>query len=182
MNTTVVPIKMNIVHSDDVRAEVTGSINDQTQNDAVWAEILSRCQSSLAKGVDTLLDATNVDTIRRRTFVNQLPPCRLRLKTFFINENAARNRIAKDLKDGKERSKVPDKILNGMMKKFKESLKELPCEGWKPFVEEEYLESLLMLVGDDDDVEKTIQNEDDDNDDDGGELKQKAMGIPLLGE
>jgi predicted kinase len=125
--------KFTIIHSDEVRAELTGNINDQTQNDLVWATILARVQESLRKGVHTILDATNVDTIRRRTFVNQLPPCRLRLKVFFVKESVAKSRIAKDLKEGKDRSAVPDKVLCFMMKKFKESLIRLPEEGWRTF-------------------------------------------------
>jgi predicted kinase len=127
-----------IVHSDDVRRELTGDINDQSQNDAVWAEVLLRVQAALAAGTHTILDATNVDTIRRRTFVKQLPPCRKRVKMLFVGERVARGRIARDLREGKSRSAVPDKILSAMQKKFSESLLTLPHEGWRPFSEEEF--------------------------------------------
>lgn len=125
--------QFTLVSSDDVRRTLTGSINNQFQNDAVWAEISKRVIDSLKSGNNTLLDATNLDTEKRRQFIFNLPPCRLRIKIFHASRSATRSRIAADLKSGVDRAAVPEKVLEIMHRRFPETLLAIQREPWRPF-------------------------------------------------
>jgi predicted kinase len=120
-----------VVSSDDVRRQLTGSVDDQSRNAEVWDVVLNRCQGLLEKGRNVILDATNTSTEKRRRFVKQLPKCQRFLKVFPINKSIAKGRIARDIEQGIDRAKVPDSAIDVMFRQFQDSLVAVRDEGWK---------------------------------------------------
>lgn len=120
-----------IVSSDDIRLDLTGSVDDQNRNADVWETVLARCTEALSNGRNVILDATNLQTERRRRFLQQLPTCRRYLKIFPIHKSIAKHRIERDLAARKVRSATPDNIIDLMARQFQESLTAVKDEGWK---------------------------------------------------
>lgn len=119
-----------IVSSDEIRRQLTGSVNDQSRNDEVWEVVLNQVVGHLKMGRNVILDATNVRSDHRRTFVRQLPPCNKYLKVIAITKAIAKNRISKDVAAGVDRSTVPDVIMEKMYASFLESQMAVKDEGW----------------------------------------------------
>jgi predicted kinase len=126
---TVTPF--SLVSSDDVRRSITGDINDQTQNTAVWRAITERTASSLNAGTNVVLDSTNCETAKRRTLLRALPECRLCLRVFPIHAAVARQRISRDVATGVDRANVPPRAVDQMHRHFNESLTMIRDEGWQ---------------------------------------------------
>ena len=121
-----------IVSSDDVRKQLcNGDINDQSRNAEVWEVVLNQVQGLLKSGRNVLLDGTNTHTDRRRRFVKQLPPCKRYLKVFQVHRSIAKDRIARDLQSGVERSNVPDSVLDRGCKELAESMEAVRDEHWR---------------------------------------------------
>ena len=120
-----------IISSDDVRKSLTGSVDDQSRNAEVWEVVLAKCQASLKAGRNVILDGTNTNTVKRRRFVSELPPCIRSLKMFSINKTVAKTRIEKDLAVGVERSSVPDSVIDRIYRQYTEAVSLIHDEGWK---------------------------------------------------
>ena len=60
-----------IVSSDEIRKELLGDINDQSQNARVFEEVEKRVKEGLLKG-NVIYDATNIDYKKRRAFLQKL--------------------------------------------------------------------------------------------------------------
>ena len=120
-----------IVSSDEIRLNITGSIDDQNSNTKVWEVVLADCVEALNSGCNVILDATNLQTERRRRFLHQLPCCTRYQKLFPIHKSVAKHRIEKDLAAGKVRSATPDSIIDLMARQFQDSLAAVREEGWK---------------------------------------------------
>lgn len=119
-----------IISSDDIRRQVTGSINDQSRNAEVWEVVLNQVQGALRAGKNVILDATNTSAEKRRKFIAALPPCNRYLKVMTINKTIARQRISRDLAEGIERAVVPDAIIELMYRRLNESMLSIRDEGW----------------------------------------------------
>jgi len=61
-----------VVHaSDDIRAELFGSVQNQQQNDKVFSTLHSRVVSDLKDGKNVIYDATNINYKRRKSFLDR---------------------------------------------------------------------------------------------------------------
>ena len=60
--------EVEIISSDEIRAELLGDVNDQTQNDKVFAEVKRRAIEAIKNYKNVIIDATNV-TIKDRASV-----------------------------------------------------------------------------------------------------------------
>lgn len=60
-----------IVSSDEIRQELLGDINDQTQNGKVFEEVEKRIKEGLLNG-NVIYDATNINYKKRRAFLQKL--------------------------------------------------------------------------------------------------------------
>lgn len=120
-----------LISSDDIRLQLTGSVDDQTKNAEVWEVVLNHVQSALKAKQNVILDATNTSTDKRRQFVRQLPPCNRYLKVFSIPKAIAKLRIAKDLEKRIVRAATPDAVIDVMQRQFTDSLTAVKDEGWK---------------------------------------------------
>ncbi len=107
-----------IVCPDNIREELTGDISDQTQNAKVWYLAKQRTIDNLKSGKNVILDATNVDSKQRRSFIQGLPTTDLKAKLFPVDPKEAKRRIKKALERGEDRSAVPDAIVDKQYQKF----------------------------------------------------------------
>ncbi|MFO8017686.1 MAG: ATP-binding protein [Promethearchaeia archaeon] len=110
--------KFNIVCPDLIRKEVTGRISDVSQDDLVWDIAKNRVTDALKKGMNVVLDATNVNQKDRRKFVKTLPPHQLFAKRFEVSPKTAKKRIQKDIESQKDRSHVPQDVVDSMHEQF----------------------------------------------------------------
>jgi len=124
-------VPYTIVCPDAIRQSFTDDVSDQSQNILVWQEAKNRTTCRLERGRNIILDATNVNTTRRREFLQGLPPCRKMAKMFIVNPEEAYQRIKKDLDENKQRSKVPEEIVYRMYGEFQYTLKVIVSEGFE---------------------------------------------------
>ncbi len=123
----------HIESSDNIRKKLTGNVSDISRDKEVFEIAHKNISASLREGKHAALDATNVDHKRRKEFLEGLPPHRRRFKLIEADPKVAKERIKKDLEDGKDRSNVPDRVVDTSFKKLQEGLKHLEKEGFKPF-------------------------------------------------
>ena len=123
-----------VVCPDDIRREITGNITDQSQNDKVWAIAKTRVFAWLNNKYDVILDATNVSTKGRRSFIEGLPKCRLVAQCFPMAPEEAYARIKKDLDAGVDRSVVPEELVYRMYGEYLYTVKVLKSEGFMVFI------------------------------------------------
>jgi predicted kinase len=120
-----------IINPDSIRKEITGDISDVSQDVKVWQIAKERTVNALENGKNVILDATNVDTSRRREFINDLPEVQIQAKLFDADPEESKRRIRKDIELGIDRSNVPEEIIDKMYDKYKYTLtkiKEEPIE------------------------------------------------------
>ena len=123
-----------IVCPDEIRKELTGTISDQSQNAKVWKVAAQRVIEFLKDGKNVILDATNVSTKGRTQFLSNIPKDIIYQKqaiVFDVSPEDAKKRIKKDLEDGKDRSNVPDDVIDRMHKQFKQDVGNLEREGFE---------------------------------------------------
>lgn len=58
------------ISTDEIRKEFTGNIADQTQNELVFNVAYERLSEALYNGEKVVLDATNLQAVHRRNFIN----------------------------------------------------------------------------------------------------------------
>jgi predicted kinase len=117
--------KEGIICPDDIRRELTGDISDQSQNARVWAVAKERVLERLARGEDTVLDATNTVSRNRKNFLEDIPKDAELVAVVFPLPDLGKafQRIQEDIKNGVDRSDVPfdviqrqaDQYNNGLM-------------------------------------------------------------------
>ena len=59
---------------DDIRLEITGDPNDQSQNSRVWSETYRRVHEALEPGKEVIIDATNANKIDRLKLIAHCRP------------------------------------------------------------------------------------------------------------
>lgn len=121
------------IHPDRVREELTGRISDLSHDKKVWKLVKRRVSRALKQGKDVILDATNVSSYYRCSFIEGLPPCKLQAKLFDISPEETKKRIRFDIENGVNRSDVPDIVLYRMYSQLKNesSIKQLKEEGFE---------------------------------------------------
>lgn len=60
-----------IVSSDEIREEILGDINDQSQNAKVFEEVEKRLKANIKEGRNVIFDATNINYKKRRDWLNR---------------------------------------------------------------------------------------------------------------
>lgn len=117
--------KYTVVSPDEIRKELTGSISDQSQNAKVWWLTAETVKNFLENGENVILDSTMTDSQRRREFIQDLPPAKLKAKVFYVDPEVSKERIKKDLESGKDRSNVPSEIIDKMQAELMSKVKLL---------------------------------------------------------
>ena len=107
-----------VISPDNIRKELTGNVNDQSQNEKVWSIARYRTRKALQSGLNVILDATNVDAAQRQYFINRLPPVQLKAKIFNVDPEEAIRRINKAIERGEDRAATPPEIIKKMHEKL----------------------------------------------------------------
>jgi len=124
--------KYKIVSPDEIRREMADDISDQSMNAQVFQMAEEATKRFLEGGDSVIYDATNVDTEKRRSLIKQMPKdIKLKAKIFEIDPEESKRRIRKDIEAGKDRSDVPDHIIDKMQKKFEETKSKIKEEGFE---------------------------------------------------
>lgn len=112
-----------VVSPDEIRKEVLGDINDQSNGSRIWGIAAKRVANILSKGFDVVLDATNVNSRNRQNFIDsirELCDCDFTTKAivFDVDPEIAKARVNKDIKMKRDRAMVPDHVIDRMYQQF----------------------------------------------------------------
>lgn len=110
--------KRIIVSPDELRKKILGDISDNTQNDKIWAITTKMLRKKVDKYGSVVLDAVNVVSNSRKSLLKNFNDCKKIAIIFNVDLEIARQRIKNDLEIGKDRSDVPDDILDLQYKDF----------------------------------------------------------------
>jgi predicted kinase len=102
-----------IVSSDEIRKELLGDINDQTQNQLVFEEVEKRIIAGLKK-VNVIYDATNLKKERRIAFLNKIKNIKA-IKYAMVMATPLKECLERN--ENRER-KVPENIITEMSNNF----------------------------------------------------------------
>ena len=128
-------IRFEIICPDQIRKELSGGIYDQSLNVPAWREAKKRAVEALQAGRSVILDATNVETSRRREFVVDLPACVKMAKVFEVMPEKAWLRIKADLDVGRDRSPISEETIYMYYGRFLYTKKVLVSEGFRKWVD-----------------------------------------------
>lgn len=102
-----------IVSSDDIRQEILGDVNDQSQNKKVFEVVHKRIHDALAADKTVIYDATNLNAKRRRNFLLTLPAdCKKICVVVVANLDTLKQRMAQ-----RERV-VPWDVIEKQLRQF----------------------------------------------------------------
>lgn len=109
--------------SDDLREEILGDVQEQGSNGLIFDLLHSLVKADLYSGADTVLDATNINALRRKALLEELSllPCK-KVCIFMKTPYAVcvdRNR--------KRKRNVPTEVMERMKRKLQEPTMD---EGW----------------------------------------------------
>lgn len=111
-----------VISPDNLRRQMTGSVSDQSMNKEVWQRAYELLRLYSQKENDIWFDATNV----RLSSINKILAEAGKVDIEFIvlkdSENATlcKQRIKADLENKKDRSNVPDEVVDRMSEEFKQ--------------------------------------------------------------
>lgn len=117
--------KYIVVSPDEIRRQLTGNISDQTQNAKVWMVAKERVKSYLGRGKSVIFDSTMTNPQKRKEFIKDLPPAKLKAKVFYVDPEVSKERIKKDIEAGKERAEVPSDVVDRMYSELMSTVKLL---------------------------------------------------------
>ena len=107
--------KVVLISSDDIRAEILGDVNDQTQNDKVFSHIHKLIKQAVRDYNHIIVDATNLTIKNRRALLNCLDDKKDYHKIAYIVNTP----IEKCKENNSKRDrKVPEYVIDNQAKKF----------------------------------------------------------------
>lgn len=124
-----------VVCPDTIRKKFFNDISDQNSNAAVWDIAKEQVIAALKCDHDVILDATNVNTSYRQEFLSDIIPFYdVTAIVFDITPEEAYQRIARDIKNGIDRSNVPKHVIYRMYEEYLYTLIVLETEGFKSII------------------------------------------------
>ena len=107
--------KVVLISSDDIREEILGDVNDQTQNDKVFSHIHKLIKQAVKDYNHIIVDATNLTIKNRRALLNCLDDKKDYHKIAYIVNTP----IEKCKENNSKRDrKVPEYVIDNQAKKF----------------------------------------------------------------
>ena len=107
--------KVVLISSDDIREEILGDVNDQTQNDKVFSHIHKLIKQAVKDYNHIIVDATNLTIKNRRALLNCLDDRKDYHKIAYIVNTP----IEKCKENNSKRDrKVPEYVIDNQAKKF----------------------------------------------------------------
>ena len=107
--------KVVLISSDDIREEILGDVNDQTQNDKVFSHIHKLIKQAVRDYNHIIVDATNLTIKNRRALLNCLDDKKDYHKIAYIVNTPIEK--CKDNNSKRDR-KVPEYVIDNQAKKF----------------------------------------------------------------
>lgn len=127
------------ISKDDIREELLGNAEDQSQNRRVWHESLLRTNEALALGNDVIIDATNVEAWKRQELIKELRSSGAsRIVGLYFNTKLS---VARERNQKRVRV-VPDDVLSWMQQKLDEAPPSLE-EGFDDILKGEEIEKVF---------------------------------------
>ena len=115
-----------VISPDDIRRELTGNISDQSQNMKVFETANARLRAATS---NAYFDATNLTLKSIRGVMSnakRFKKINLVILTASKNLDLCQRRVAGDISSGKDRSNVPEKVIENMHQKFMHLVQNLP--------------------------------------------------------
>lgn len=107
--------KIVLISSDDIREEILGDVNDQSQNDKVFSHVHKMIKQAVKDYNHIIVDATNLTIKNRRALLNCLDDKKDYHKIAYIVNTP----IAKCKENNSKRDrKVPEYVIDNQAKKF----------------------------------------------------------------
>lgn len=121
------------INADNIRAEL-GDVSDQSKNDEVWKRVDAETVKQVAGGNNVILSNTNLHYHLIREQAEKYP---LNKVILFIMDDSrnlqlCKDRVAKDLERGLERSKVPPEVIERQYRTFNYLLRDLSTKNDVP--------------------------------------------------
>jgi predicted kinase len=124
-----------VISPDEIRRELTGSISDQSKNREVFPLAFERSVEALNAGKSVIFDATNVTSKTRKQMLDYLKEHVTRdfdayAKVFEADPEISKQRIAKDIEAGVDRSNVPPEAIDRQHGNFLADLDKIEADGY----------------------------------------------------
>lgn len=131
--------KINIVSSDNLREELLGDINDQSQNEKIFGEMKRRTINSLKENCSVIYDATNLCIKDRKGILNLIKEQKINCFNFaYIIPTS----LTLCLVNGVKRNRVvPFEVMTRMLQKFQIPIYQ---EGFNNIFIEGYSKTMFM--------------------------------------
>lgn len=125
----------SVVSLDDLRKEITGDINDKSQDEKVYQQALIRLQNLLELGKNVIIDSTNLTLAKRFPFLKEatLRKISAYYQLMPLNPDQAKLRIQLDLKSGVERANITDETIYRHVGLYLQAVEDIKRENILPF-------------------------------------------------
>jgi len=120
-----------VVEPDAIRYEITGSKSNKSKDKEVYELAYKRIISAVNENKSVIFDTTNLKKERRQELYNALKSVKdvnFKYKLMPLNPELAKQRIKRDLQEGKDRANVPDETINRHAKSYKQMLIDIKNE------------------------------------------------------
>jgi predicted kinase len=107
-------LNAELVETDAIRVELTGTADDQTQNGRVFQVAKKRVNDYLAQGKNAIIDATSLNPKERKDWINIGKANNAEVIAYFINVSPE---VAKQRNNSRLR-KVPDWVIDRQVSKL----------------------------------------------------------------
>lgn len=108
-----------VVCPDTLRKLIAGDVSSQTRNREVWSVAYHMLDEFLKmEGAKVILDATNVSIKTINSLLTRYTDVTYLFKFFECDPETAKERIKNDIKNGVDRSHVPDEVIDRMCADF----------------------------------------------------------------
>jgi len=130
---------------DEIRKEILGDINDQSNGFLIWKTAKERLFEILSKYDYAIIDATNTNGKSRKQFLKNFKNYNLIGLVFKPDIDICNERIQNDLNQKIDRSAVPYNVLQRQLSQFKHSvIKDDKWDGlWNNNIKKNIIENLI---------------------------------------
>lgn len=123
-----------VICPDLIREELTGSIGDQSRNKEVFQIAFGRVRENLSEGKDTVFDSTATHPATRETLLQaaEMYNARAILLVFddSLDAELCKMRVGRDIELGKNRSNVPEDVIDRQQQAFIRAREDINDEAW----------------------------------------------------
>ena len=125
----------SIVSLDDLRKEITGDINDKSQDAGVYQQAVQRMKDLLALGKNVIIDSTNLTRSKRALFLQAA--LSLKIDAYYqlipLDPSRAKLQIRLDLENGVNRARVTDETIDRHVGLYLQALEDIKQENILPY-------------------------------------------------